>query len=1519
MTSHSGSQPDYMLELLHIADQEAAAQSVFDAPRLSAVMNALEAQDLGDDGLEDNTIRLSSGDAILPGLFFAASETIYGAPGVADILIQNALGLQAVALGNHEFDRGPEFLADLIDGSLSGGLVGADGNDLDPTVDGFPGTAFPYLSANLDFSTQPDLAALAVPGAQSPQPNAVTSSIVLEEGGELIGVIGATTPTLPTISTTGALQVNPAAFDSPPTDAQVEALAAIIQAEVDALLASHAGLDKIVLLAHMQQLQIEQRLAEKLSGVDIIVAGGSNSILADDTDRLRDGDAAVAAYPIEATDADGNTTLVVNTDGSYTYVGRLVVGFDEQGRVIPGSVDPDVSGAYATDLEGVQALDAESLIDPEIQDVADRVGAMIRDQESNVFGVTEVYLDGRRASVRSEETNLGNLTADANLAAAKVADPTVVVSIKNGGGIRDDIGEVTVPPGGTEPEFLPPEGVTAEDGEVIKPDGGISQTDIVNTLRFNNGLTLLTLTNAELAAVIEHAVAASEYDVEGPVNTQGRFPQIAGLAFSFDPSRPSGDRIEDMAILDEAGEVFAPVVRDGEVVNPEETHRVVTLNFMAEGGDGYPFPKEGADRVDLFRPDDAARTGDATFAADGTEQDALAEYLDDTFRGADGIAAFSDEEDPIAEDARIQNLAFRESDVLAALPLRLNEVLGSTTGADVEFIELSGEPGASLAGLSLIVVESDDERGPGAIDRRFDFGADAEIGANGRFLVGNAAVASAFGVTPDASIPDNFIENSAYTLALVETPSLAGGVVTGGETVLDAVGVADPGGDNTFFFDAPVVGPDGTFLPAGAVRDPEADGAFRALDAFFFPGEATPTPGAEDDGGAALATIAEVQGAGDESPLEGETVAVRGVVTLINGQFRNEGVFLQSLEGDGDAATSEGLFVFTDSAPAVSVGDVVEVAGVVDERFGLTSIIPAEVTDTGEDAALPEAVEVALPLADATDPGAFYETLEGMRVRFVAGEGSDLTVTDTFTRFGEVGVTAGDPLRQPTQLFESFTPEAEALAESNARNFILFEDRLDRFAEAPRVGDGVEGDAVEGVLNFSFGEFKVETQDPVDFDQDEGAARPEAPPEVGGRLKVATFNVLNYFVTLGERGAETAEELEIQTSKLVAALAALDADVVGLVEIENDAGAATQALVDALNAEIGAGTYAFIDTGMVGTDAIKQALIYKPETVTPLGEFAVLDAAAFVDPLGAGRDLNRPAIAQTFEENATGEAFTAAVNHFKSKGSETGVVVDGEPDDSPVEGSAALTRVAAAEALADWLETMPTGVDDQDTLILGDINAYAQERAILALEDEGFTNLVAEFQSLDAVSYQFDGRLGTLDYAFGNRAILDEVTGAAIWNINSPEAYGLQYDGALFDAFGDPDSPFASSDHDPVLVGLDLAPERPVLVAEGSGPLTGSEAAEIFILGGGAANIVETGEGADTLRFLPALEDDLRTRFIVQDFETGVDEVDFAAEAVAFSRMAGPNLFVAFDNAARDTALFQGVEDLDALFGPLVA
>jgi Ca2+-binding RTX toxin-like protein len=297
---------------------------------------------------------------------------------------------------------------------------------------------------------------------------------------------------------------------------------------------------------------------------------------------------------------------------------------------------------------------------------------VISSKDGQVWGFTEEYLEGERLYVRSEETNLGNLTADANLTYAQSIDRSVVISLKNGGGIRSQIGSVDVVSGAKEPPLANP--------SAGKPEGGVSTLDIENSLRFNNSLSLLTVSASKLKELLEHSIALYP--------NQGRFPQVGGLAFSFDLTKPAGSRILNLAVQDSQGNDLDVVVRAGALVgDATRTFRMVTLNFLASGGDSYPFAKDASEqRVDLFNAN-APLTGAAKFSGDGTEQDALAEYLKTNYGSQ--AQAYNQPETPVSQDLRLQNLAVRTDEVI--------DVKLGTSGADDTFssdaIKLQGFDG----------------------------------------------------------------------------------------------------------------------------------------------------------------------------------------------------------------------------------------------------------------------------------------------------------------------------------------------------------------------------------------------------------------------------------------------------------------------------------------------------------------------------------------------------------------------------------------------------------------------------------------------------------------------------------------------------------------------------------------------------------------------------------------------------------------------------------------------------------
>ncbi len=611
----------FTLQVLHVADMDSGGDLVANAKAVSALVNTFRA------AYPSNTVFLSSGDNFIPGPFFNASDDAslnpeLGASGAGrgDIEILNLMGLQASAVGNHDLDLGTNFFNALIN---AGG--------------GWRGARFPYLSANLDFSTDSNLNARVVAdgGDAATQANRLAGSTVITVNGERIGIVGATTPTLASITSTGNITVRPAGTD-------IDALAAEIQPKVDALTAT--GIDKVILLAHMQQISVEQALATRLRGVDLIVAGGSNTRLFDADDRIRPGDTSQGTYPLRYTSPTNEPVLVVNVDADYKYLGRIVLPFDAAGRVIPARLDAALNGAWATDADGLaRAGTSLASATAGVVTIADKIAAVIAAKDGNLFGAASVYLEGDRSFVRNEETNLGHLSALANLRYAQAnGEASTAVSLKNGGGIRASIGAFDIAPGATTGN----KGPTRANAGVGKQAGDISQLDIEFALRFNNGLSVLSVTAEELKALLEHGVAA--------LGNQGRFPQVAGLRFSYDPAQPAGSRVRTLVVDDPdgSGPINTPEVvysAGALAVAPGTTYRLVTLGFLADGGDGYPFAAVSApNRVNLL-------VGSG-FTAPGGEQKALADFLIATHPRA---TPYAEADAAAAQDLRIQNLSVR--------------------------------------------------------------------------------------------------------------------------------------------------------------------------------------------------------------------------------------------------------------------------------------------------------------------------------------------------------------------------------------------------------------------------------------------------------------------------------------------------------------------------------------------------------------------------------------------------------------------------------------------------------------------------------------------------------------------------------------------------------------------------------------------------------------------------------------------------------------------------------------------
>lgn len=667
-----------------------------------------------------------------------------------------------------------------------------------------------------------------------------------------------------------------------------------------------------------------------------------------------------------------------------------------------------------------------------------------------------------------------------------------------------------------------------------------------------------------------------------------------------------------------------------------------------------------------------------------------------------------------------------------------------------------------------------------------------------------------------------------------------------------------------------------------------------------------PCSGGGGDGGGVVVTpptpaaIHAIQGSGATSPLAGKTVITSGVVT----KLLNNGFFIQDPTGDGNPATSDGILVFTSAAPpaAAVVGNLVQVTGTVVEFSTGSSTLTeigsvTAVTPLGSGQAIAP-TPVALPLA----AGDSLERFEGMLVRIDA----EMTVQQNYfqARYGQLTIGAGGRHETPTNRHRPGSTQAVELADLQARSRLLLDDGSSlqntnptAFARpngVPRAGDLVNN--LVGVLDYGPatatasgpGLYRLQPTAAPAFASTNPRA---AAPTVSGNVKLASMNVLNFFTTftngstasgqtgqgctLGAstsasncRGANSLAEFERQRAKIVVALAAMNADAVGLMEVQNNGNTAAQNLVDALNAQVGASTYAAVPVPAAGTgtDAIRVAMIYKPAKLTLVGAPAS-DTAAI---------NNRPTLAQTFAA-ANGEKFTLVVNHLKSKSScpaASDPDAAGNTDIGDGQGCWNLQRVQQAQRLRTFVAQLQGTSGSNDVLLVGDFNAYAKEDPIYDMTSSGYVDESGRFETF-GYSYVFDGMAGRLDHAITTATLSPKVIGLAHWHIDADESlaqdYNLEfkqpacatcapdpYDGTL---------PFRASDHDPVLVGLSLfktfigTADRDVIV--------GSPGDDVIIGGGGGDTL--TGGGGVNVFVSTSMRDAGDT---ITDFVPGQDFLD---------------------------------------------
>ena len=680
-----GTKNPYKLQLLSFSDEEGGQLSTTTAYKLAGLVQGFKAQIA-------NTLTVSGGDTFIPGPFNSAGTddalklVIPGAgnaPARPDVAILNAIGIDAAAIGNHEFDLGS---------TIFNGAIGAS----NPWV----GALYPYLSANLDVSTDLFLAGKYVntPSTTALETTAqlagkIAPSAVKNVGGENIGIIGLTPQNLKFLSSPSGATIK----GDPNGVIDVNLAAAQVQAAVDELTAK--GVNKIVLTTDSNNPDFDKAVAQLVHGVDIVIAGGSHQQFGDANDTPLPGQSFDNTFPVTTTDADGNAVLIVSSAEEYQYLNRLVVGFDSNGHIDLSSLDNTVNGAYASTDSNVAAawntttdnLNATAYAAgtsaAKVKAITDAIHNVIVQKDGNIngtpgsFGYSNVFLEGDRAQVRYQETNLGDLSADANADAARKAlglgTGEALISIKNGGGIRSSIGFVDEA-GNKLANIANP--------DAGKPAGAVSQLDVENALRFNNALMTFTTTAQGLVNILNSGNAL--------VKGQGGFVQIGGVQFSWDPSKPAGSRVQDVSLVDANGNKIADIADNG-VVNPNAPALIhgIVLNFTAQGGDGYAF-KANADNFQYVKGDgtlSAVVDESLDFTAPATittytgsatnllgEQKVMEDYVASHFDTP--AHAFNLADTTEANDLRIQNQLLRTDTVLDGLKPVITSNGGGDTG-----------------------------------------------------------------------------------------------------------------------------------------------------------------------------------------------------------------------------------------------------------------------------------------------------------------------------------------------------------------------------------------------------------------------------------------------------------------------------------------------------------------------------------------------------------------------------------------------------------------------------------------------------------------------------------------------------------------------------------------------------------------------------------------------------------------------------------------------------------------------
>lgn len=1381
------------------------------------------------EGGADSTLLLSAGDNIGASLFPSAV-----ARDVPTLDVLDALDVKASAVGNHEFDQGA--------------------NDLFTRV--VPQVDFPILGANVLKDGQPALPAYSITEIQ----------------GVPVAIIGAVTQETSSLVSPGGIQGITFTDPVQAVNDTVAVIKALPNAPEVIIADYHEGgpdAGTTPLADALAGSAIFRHLVNDTSPeVDAIINGHTHEPY---------------AYAAPVPGEPERTRPVVQTGAYGANVGQMSLTIDPATGDVSTSTARVVPRTTADDASLISTYPRVAEVNRITQAALANAATVGNEPKGRITADITTAINNGVRDDRASESTLGGLVADALLAKAGATTAGADLAIVNPGGLRADLrfagtggtntdGVVTYAEANAVLPFVNNVSSVAVSGATLKKIFEQQwQRDAIGAVPSRPYLQLGTSKNVRYT--FDPARPEGDRITSLWINDKPLDPAATYKVATFSFLATGGDNFRaftegvntDTGLVDY--EAWISYLEQNQPLSPDFARRSVQIAGPAAAPVAGGTLDLTVSKLDLT----SAGTPPTTSLKVELVQGSTVTKLGDV-SVTGGSATISLPLPARVSGAAVVRLTGTPTGTVATLPVTIGAapvdhlviseayLNGGSAGASVlnKFVEIFN-PTSAPVDVDGWSVQYRSATGTGSFSGVIKLG-DHTIPAGGRLLVSgnsNGSVGTPL-PTPDVTSAISFSGSTGGTLALVKKEQALTGTPATVRADADLVDLVGYGTSNTFEGSAAASGYSVTASLNRAVSGADTDDNATDFTA------AAPTPqacGAACDGSAPTPAVSvkipEIQGTGATSPLAGRTVITRGIVTAAYPSGGLSGAYIQT-PGTGGAnrpsdAPSDGLFVFSASlAAGVKVGDYVEITGEVSEFAGLTEVTP-QATDGWK--ILTETAAAVTPTpADLAVDDAGRERLEGM---LVAPQGP-ATVTDNneTASFGEIGLALDDePLRSPTDVARPKSAAYDERVTFNRQHLITVDDGASinffggsgRDVPLPwltatnevRVGAPVTFTA-PFVLDYRNSLWKLQPTAQVVAGGPEpltiGSTRTAAPAPVGGSLKIATFNVLNYFTTTGReyeasgvgsctyfsdrggdpvtvnrctgtgpRGAADDEDLARQQAKIVDAISALGADVIGLEEIENSRSlglprdTALADLVTALNAKDGAGTWDYVRSPAqlpASEDVIRTAFIYRVAKATPQGASVIFDDPAF--------DNAREPLAQVFRPvgGRPVDDLLVVANHFKSKSSGEGA----DADQGDGQSASNASRVKQATALVTFVKDRTAAVGTDQVFLVGDFNSYGQEDPLQVLRDAGYVDVTAK----DSPTYVFDGQVGSLDHVFASPSAAAKVTGSATWDINADESVAREYSRInsnvtnLYAA-----GPYRASDHDPTIVGVDAISKVP--------------------------------------------------------------------------------------------------------------